>query len=153
METTNTTPFWSGRSSFLQWFINGEVEALHVVSWNIKQVVQKGLDHVNGERRARPWVVVDGYEINVKCRQRDAATVRYLTDLAMSRIGGGSLRSQFAISLVVKPLDGSSHGFITVGSVALGGWDFGVDLNPESLSNRNYLNLTFHTEDIRFVTE
>jgi len=146
------TPFWSGRSSVLRWYIDGEQNVLHVVSWTVRQVATEGLDHVNGEARARPWKVVDGYEIKVECRQRDVQVAKRLVEMPLPMNEDDSEYSpvdetQHDVAIVVKTLDGSSHGFMTVGSVVVGGWEFGVG----GQTDRNTMSLTFHAQDVVYI--
>ena len=147
MATTPTIPFWAGNSSCLKWIIERDTEALHIVSWTIEQVVTKGRDHVNGERRARPWVVIDGYDIRLVCAQHDVAAFKRLLDITLERAEQYWPPLQHDISLIVKPLDGTSHGFMTVGQVIVGGWELGVGTS----SMRNSLSVTFHAQDVMSV--
>lgn len=94
---------------------------------------------------------MNGYEIKVECRQRDVAVVKQLLDLSqVIEEEFANLyvpETQHAIALVVKPMDGSSHGFITVGQVAVGGWEFGAG----GQSERNTMSITFNAQDVKYI--
>lgn len=146
-------PFWAGKSASLKWFIDGSPTVLSVASWRVKQVVTEGRDHVCGEKRGRPWRVVDGYDIEVQVRQRDLEAVENL--LAAAKVDDddegntlGSIPAQHAVCLVLRPRDGSRQGFMTSGIVTVGAWEFGVG----GQTDRNTMTIPFHAQDINFVT-
>jgi len=147
-----TPPFWAGKNAAVKWFVDGTPAVINVVSWSLKQTATEGADHVNGEPRARPWRVVDGYDLSMNCRMRDAGLIELL--LAASKVDDddegndlGSIPAQHMLALILKPLDGGRYGFATSGIATVGAWG----LNVGGQADRNTVALPFHFQNLNFV--
>ena len=145
-------PFWTGRASTVLFYMQGSKIPLLVVSWTCSPDMTEGKDHVNGEKRARPWRVVDGYEIKLTCKQRDTFEITTLLrdvmdddDDETSVITGVS--AQKSIAFAIKPRDGSSVGYTTGGIVTIGKWDWGVGGNTD----RAIVTIPFHAQDFKEI--
>lgn len=148
---TNST-LWGGKHSTVVFYVEHQKVPLLVEKWQVKIVVTEGYDHVNGEKRARHFRVVDGFDISLACRQVNTVEVEalladmlYDDDDSDYSVGPQPAIKQLAIA--VKPLDGGRYGFSTTGVVSVGQWDWGVD----GRTAKSLVNIPLHAQDIKIV--
>lgn len=147
---TNST-LWSGKHSTVLFYLDSVKVPLLVEKWRVKIVLTEGYDHVNGEKRARAFRVVDGFDINLVCRQVNTVEVEaLLTDVMVDNDSEDSFGPQPALkqlAIAVKPQDGGRYGFSTAGIVTVGAWDWGAD----GRTSKSLVNIPLHAQDIRIV--
>lgn len=147
---TNST-LWGGRHSTVTWYLDSQKIPILVEKWQVKIVVTEGWDHVNGEMRARPFRIVDGFDIALSCRQVNTVEVEaLLADIIVDNDSEDSIGPQPSLkqlAIAVKPLDGGRYGFSTTGIVSVGQWDWGV----EGRAPKSLVNIPLHAQDLKIV--
>lgn len=67
--------FLTGANSTCLFYFDNSKLVLNVSDWSIKEKLTTGEDHVNGELRARPWRILDGFDINLTAKIDDPEAV------------------------------------------------------------------------------
>ncbi len=147
---TNST-LWGGKHSTVLFYLDSVKVPLLVEKWTVKIVITEGYDHVNGEKRARAFRVVDGFDIVLACRQVNTVEVEaLLSDVMVDNDSEDSFGPQPALkqlAIAIKPQDGGRYGFSTSGIVTVGAWDWGC----EGRTAKSIVNIPLHAQDIKIV--
>lgn len=147
---TNSS-LWGGDRSTVVFYMDSQKVPLLVQRWQVKIVATEGYDHVNGEKRARAFRSVDGFDISLACRQVNTVEVEaLLADMLVEDDFEDSFGPQPAskqLAIAVKPQDGGRYGFSTSGRVSVGAWDWGV----EGRTSKSVVNIPLHAQDIKIV--
>ncbi|GEM_PF-4166294 len=147
---TNST-LWSGKHSTVIWYLDALKVPLLVEKWKVQLVTTEGYDHVNGEKRARRYRVVDGFDITLSCRQVNTVEIEaLLADVMVDDDSEDTFGPQPAskqVAIAVKPLDGGRYGYSTSGIVTVGAWDWGVD----GRTSKSLVTIPLHAQDLKIV--
>jgi len=119
--------FASGERASIQVFVGGapQKESQDVKNWSIKRNVTKINDGVCGANRDELDAITNYYEFSCDAYNRTFALFdRLLADQAND--DGGGAPTEKAITIVLKPKDGSKKGYLLQDQVTFDDWDVGA---------------------------
>lgn len=140
------TPFMSGKQATAKLFIDGSPVVLNVQSWTVNQRSVKAEDGLCGEDRPHIQTLVQGYDINLTCFQRDVNDIKALL-VDVDNDDQSVMPLNKAVALSLKPLDGTRQGFATSGEVAIDDWSWAAGGQSERIK----LTIPMRSQKIKAV--
>lgn len=140
------TPFMSGKTATAKVFVDGSPVTVKVQSWTVTQRSVKAEDGLCGENRPHIQTLVQGYDINLSCLIRDTLELENLLT-NVENDDANVMPLDKAVSMTLKPLDGTSQGFVTGGEVTIDDWS----LNSGGQAERLKLTIPIRAQYVKAV--
>lgn len=125
-------PFMAGKAATCKVFVDGSPVTFKVQSWSVTQRSVKAEDGLCGENRPHIQTIVQGYDIGLECFVSDTEELKKLL-VNVENDDANVMPLDKAVSLTLKPLDGTRQGFVTGGEVTIDDWSLKAGGQSERL--------------------
>lgn len=134
------TPFWSGKNAKLVFILDNKKVELHPKTWSVKENATIIADDVGGEDRSRLHKIINFYDWNLVCFQKDLKPLVAMLNFD-AKIDTQTQPFEVGAGIIIYPNNGTRAGF-EGREIMIDDWNF--DGNPGRVE-RGMLTVPFRS--------